>query len=269
MGWCPARYADVGISEGACLTVRRWKRKLQLREHTAGGRCAKGWNMVKVTYHGHACVQFEGEAGAVIVDPFITDNPVATTSPDDVDVDAVILTHVHPDHLGDAVAIAKRLEVPIIGTYETVTYCTEKHGVEGHAMHVGGQHRFDFGRVRLVAAQHGSYAPEGYGLGPACGVVMDFDPTTVYHAGDTGLTLDMKLLGGVIENIDLACLPIGGNYTMDVADAVLATEFISPRIAMPIHFNTWPLIEADPRDFAKRVECDALVLDPGEDVEVE
>jgi L-ascorbate metabolism protein UlaG (beta-lactamase superfamily) len=225
--------------------------------------------MVKVTYHGHSCVEFAGEAGCVIVDPFLSDNPLATSKPEDIDVDAVLLTHVHSDHLGDAIDIAKRLDVPIVGTHEVVTYCKDKHGVDGHPMHIGGQHRFDFARVRLTVAQHGSYAPEGYGLGPACGIVIDFDPTTVYHAGDTGLTLDMKLLNEVIENIDLACLPIGGNYTMDVADAVLAAEFINPRIAMPIHYNTWPVIEADPKDFAKRVECDALVLEPGESADVE
>jgi L-ascorbate metabolism protein UlaG (beta-lactamase superfamily) len=135
-------------------------------------------------------------------------------------------------------------------------------------MHIGGQHRFDFGRVRLVVAHHGNTAPDGMALGPACGVVIDFEPTTVYHAGDTGLTLDMKLLDGVIETIDLACLPIGGNFTMDIADAARAVEFIKPRIVMPTHYNTWPLIEADPYDFAKRVDCDALVLKPGESAHV-
>ena len=164
--------------------------------------------------------------------------------------------------------IAKRLDVPIISTHEIVMYCQNVHGVGGHAMHIGGQHRFDFGRVRLTVAHHGSSTPDGVNLGPPCGVVIDFDPTTVYHAGDTGLTLDMKLLDGVIETIDLACLPIGGNFTMDIADAVLATEFIKPRIAMPMHYNTWPLIQADPKDFAKRIVCDALILAPGKSAEV-
>jgi len=223
--------------------------------------------MVVVTYHGHNCVEFQGDAGKVIVDPFLTGNPLADCTPEDVNADAVLLTHAHGDHLGDAIAIAKRLEVPIISTFEVVNYCTAQ-GVDGHPMHIGGQHRFDFGRVRLTVAHHGNTAPDGQSLGPACGFVIDFEPTTVYFAGDTGLTLDMKLLDGVIETIDLACLPIGGNFTMDIADAVRATEFIHPRMVMPIHYNTWPLIEADPYEFAKRVHCDALILKPGESAEV-
>ena len=224
--------------------------------------------MVKVTYHGHACVEFEGDAGRVIVDPFLTDNPLADCGPDDIDVDAVLLTHCHGDHLGDAIPIAKRLDVPIIGTFDVVSYCQEQ-GVEGHGMHIGGTHRFDFGRVRLTVAHHGNTAPDGRSLGPACGIVIDFEPTVVYHAGDTGLTLDMKLLDGIVETIDLACLPIGDNFTMGIADACRAAEFINPRFALPIHYNTWPIIEADPQVFAKRVHCDAVVLKPGEAEEIE
>jgi len=223
--------------------------------------------MVVVTYHGHNCIEFAGEAGKVVVDPFFTDNPLADCGADGIEVDAVLLSHAHGDHLGDAIAIAKRLDIPVISTFEVVNYCKEQ-GVDGHPMHIGGQHRFDFGRVRLTVAHHGNTTPDGRSLGPPCGFVIDFEPTTVYYAGDTGLTLDMKLLDGVIETIDLACLPIGGNFTMDIPDAVRAVEFINPRIVMPIHYNTWPLIQADPYEFAKRVECDVLVLKPGESADV-
>lgn len=223
--------------------------------------------MVVVTYHGHNCLEFQGDAGKVVVDPFFTGNPRADCAADDITVDAVLISHAHGDHIGDAISICKRLEIPVIGTFEVVNYCKEQ-GVDGHPMHIGGQHRFDFGRVRLTVAHHGNTTADGRSLGPACGFVIDFEPTTVYYAGDTGLTLDMKLLDGVIETIDLACLPIGGNFTMDIADAVRAVEFVNPRTAMPIHYNTWPLIEADPYEFAKRVTCDALILKPGESSEV-
>jgi L-ascorbate metabolism protein UlaG (beta-lactamase superfamily) len=225
--------------------------------------------MVTVTYHGHNCVELESEAGKVIVDPFMSGNPLTEVSPDDIDVDAILLTHVHGDHLGDTISIAKRLEVPVISTFDVVSWLDRTHGISGHAMNIGGTHRFDFGRVRLVTALHGNSTPDGLALGPACGVVIDFEPTVVYHAGDTGLTLEMKLLDGILETIDLACLPIGGNFSMDVADAVHATDFIKPRIVMPIHYNTSELIEADPKDFAKRVDCDCLILNSGETADID
>ena len=225
--------------------------------------------MVQVTYHGHNCIEFEGEAGKVIVDPFLTGNPLADIGPDDVDVDAILLTHAHGDHLGDAVSIAQRLDIPVISTFEVVSWLEKKHGLHGHKMHIGGTHRFDFGRVRLTVAHHGNTTPDGTSLGPPCGIVIDFEPTVVYHAGDTGLTLDMKLLDGIIETIDLACLPIGGNFTMDIADAVHATDFIQPRMVMPMHYDTFELIQADPKEFAKRVDCDCLILKPGETAEVD
>ena len=224
--------------------------------------------MALVTYHGHTCFEFEGDAGKVIVDPYLSKNPLADCGPDDIDVDAVLVTHGHGDHLGDAIAIAKRLDVPIISTSELVKYA-KAQGVNGHPMHIGGTYRFDFGRVRLTSALHGNTTPDGQSLGPACGFVIDFEPTVIYHAGDTGLTLDMKLLNGVTETVDLACLPIGGNYTMNIADAIIAAEFINPRFAIPMHYNTNELIQADPTEFAKRVHCDAIVLKPGETHEVE
>jgi L-ascorbate metabolism protein UlaG (beta-lactamase superfamily) len=224
--------------------------------------------MVTVTFHGHSCFEFEGDAGKVIVDPFLTGNPQADCGPDDIEVDAVLLTHFHNDHGTDAIDIAKRLDVPIIGTFETVEYCKSK-GADGHAMHIGGTYRFDFGTVRLTTATHSNASPDGIALGLACGFVIDFEPTVVYYAGDTGVTLDMKLLDGIIETVDVACLPIGGNFTMNIGDAVIATEFVNPRFVIPFHYNTWPVIEADPNTFAKMVACDCTVMDPGESEEFE
>jgi len=223
--------------------------------------------MVVVTYHGHACLELAGQAGKVVVDPFLAGNPLADCKADDIEVDAILVSHAHADHMGDAVSIAKRLEIPIIGTAEVANYF-QSLGLRSHAMHIGGQHRFEFGRVRLTVAHHGNTTPDGRSLGLACGFVVDFEPTTVYFAGDTGLTLDMKLLDGVLETIDLACLPIGGNFTMDIPDAVRAVEFINPRTVMPMHYGTWPVIEADPYDFAKRVACKTLVLKPGQSAQV-
>ncbi len=215
------------------------------------------------------CVELGSEAGKIIIDPLLSENPQADCGPDDIDVDAILLTHCHADHLGDTVEIAKRLDIPVIGTLETTNYVASQGVADVHAMHIGGTHRFDFGRVRLTTATHSNSTPEGVSLGMACGFVIDFDSVVVYYAGDTGLTLDMKLLDGITETVDVALLPIGGNFTMDVADAVLAAEFINPRYAIPMHYDTWPVIEADPQEFAKRVQCEAIVLEPGEFTEID
>jgi L-ascorbate metabolism protein UlaG (beta-lactamase superfamily) len=208
----------------------------------------------------------EGNGKRIIIDPFLTGNPAADIGPDQVPkLDAVLLSHGHGDHLGDAVALAKRDQAPIVATYELAQFCIDQ-GAPSHAMHIGGSHEFPFGRVKLVPAFHGGRV-EGDATGTyttnPCGVVVTIGGKTVYHTGDTGLTLEMQLLAG---RIDLMLLPIGDNYTMGIEDAVRAVEFVKPRVAIPMHYNTWDVIRADPEEFRRLVGTRAVVaiLSPGE-----
>lgn len=216
---------------------------------------------MKITYLGHSAFIVEEENFKAIIDPFISGNPLSKTSLDSINnLTHIFVTHGHGDHIGDTIALAKSNNALIISNAEISSYLASK-GLQVHSMHIGGRYGFDFGTVKLTPALHGSGIDTGKGViygGNPCGFVIEVNKKKVYHAGDTGLTIDMKLLED--ENIDVALVPIGGNYTMDIDDAVKSIEFIKPKVAIPMHYDTFPVIKANPLEFKEKNKYSKTVI---------
>ncbi|WP_448807670.1 metal-dependent hydrolase [Aminobacterium mobile] len=226
--------------------------------------------MVRLRFLGHAAFLILGEEYNLIIDPFISGNPQAALTLDDLpQIHYVFVTHGHGDHLGDTEEICHRFKSTVITNFEISNYLGNR-GISCHSMHIGGRFTFPFGRVKLVPALHGSdiTLPSGAMIpgGNPCGFLIEIEGNKIYHAGDTGLSMEMHLLKD--EKIDIALLPIGGNFVMDPLDAAKAVDIIQPAMAVPIHYNTFDLIQADPSDFTAHitVSTDVKVLKPGEDL---
>src|SRR6056297_587949 len=216
---------------------------------------------MRLHYFGHSAFQLKGKNLNILIDPFLRENPLCETDPSDLSgVTHILVTHGHGDHIGDAVEIAKSNDSVIICNFELASFFSLMN-VKTHAMHLGGAHEFSFGKTKMTLAAHGSGIKTDKGIvcgGNPCGFLVETCGLKIYHAGDTGLIWDMKLLAE--ENIDYALLPIGGNFTMDVSDAVRAVDFIEPKISIPMHYNTFSLIEASPEIFKKLVKKGQAVI---------
>ena len=229
--------------------------------------------MGKLIFHGQSCTEIvTGDGTRLLIDPFLTDNPIADVGPEHFHdrLDYLLLTHGHYDHVADAWNLLADTDATLIGSFEIVAYAQEvlKHE-KAHPMHIGGGFDFPFGRVKMTPALHGGHVwgegAEGYTTIPA-GLLITTDGCRIYHAGDTGLTMDMMLLEG---QVDVAMLPIGDNFTMGPEDAARAVDMIKPRVVIPMHYDTWPLIGQDPEEFRARVEplAEVVVLQPGQEFE--
>ncbi|WP_318508030.1 metal-dependent hydrolase [Bacillus sp. T3] len=226
---------------------------------------------MKISYHGHSIVKIQLEEKVILIDPFITGNPLTDLKASDEKPDVIIVTHGHGDHLGDTIDLAKRNNSLVISNFELATYLSWK-GVKTHGMSIGGAYQFDFGRVKLTPAFHGTglvtEKQEIIYLGMPAGVLITVEGKTIYHAGDTGLFYDMKLIGER-NSIDLAFLPIGDNFTMGPEDAAIAAQFLQAKKVIPIHFNTFPPIVQDPKLFVESLKAgQGLVLETGEGIEL-
>jgi L-ascorbate metabolism protein UlaG (beta-lactamase superfamily) len=221
---------------------------------------------VKVTWYGHAALGLEVDGTQILVDPFLSGNPASSTAPDLVPADFILISHGHGDHVGDAVSIAQRTGAQVISNFEIAGWMENK-GLNVHAQHIGGGFHHPFGYLKLTQALHGSALPDGsYGGNPAGFLLTAPDGNKIYMACDTGLFGDMRLIGE--EGIDLALLPVGDNFTMGPADALRAVKLIQPKHVIPVHYDTWELIQQDAETWAEQVRtetgAEVHVLQPGE-----
>lgn len=224
--------------------------------------------MATLTWHGHSCFTLETDEGTrVMIDPWLDENPAADIKAKDVEkLDYILVSHGHFDHFADVVPLAKKTGATVISTFELVSFCQEQGAKNGHGMNIGGAYVFDFGRVKLTPALHtGSVAgdKDGTHTTDCSGFLISLNSgQRIYHAGDTALIMDMQLLRG---QVDVALLPIGDNFTMGPEDAARAVEMIQPEVVVPMHYNTFPVIEQNPEGFRQLVGDQARVeiLQPG------
>jgi L-ascorbate metabolism protein UlaG (beta-lactamase superfamily) len=221
---------------------------------------------VEIRFLGQSCFELKPGDTTVVTDPFLTGNPKAAVSADELEPDVILLTHGHADHLGDTVDIAKRTGATVVAIPELANEIGEA-GVESVLdPNLGGTVKFDWGWVKLVPAWHTAVSPSGTPH-VAAGLLINIGGTLVYHLGDTCLFSDLQLISRRGDKVDVALVPIGGHYTMDRYDAVSAVSLIEPQQVIPCHYNTFPPIEADAQAFKQDVQnagfSEVVVLDPG------
>ncbi len=226
---------------------------------------------VEITWHGHSVYEIVHNGTRLLIDPFLTGNPSAKVSADELTPDAILISHGHADHVGDTISIANRTGCLVISNFE-ISQWLGKQGLEKvHPMHIGGQNHFEFGTLKLTIAHHGSSLPDGTYGGNPTGFFLTLGTVTLYHAGDTGLFYDMNLIGEA--GIDFAILPIGDNFTMGPEDSIRAIQFLKPKQVTPCHYNTWPLIEQDAQAWAEMVksktDAEPVVMEVGQPVTID
>lgn len=205
----------------------------------------------EVIWYGHAAIGIKTAGHFLLVDPYLKGNSKASEKPENLSPNYILITHGHGDHVGDASEIAKRTGATVISNSEIASWF-DKKGVKSQGQPFMGNFRYPFGDVKLTMALHGSTLPDGsYGGNPCGFLITTLDHQKIYLAGDTGLFGDMALLGE--EGLTLAFLPIGGHFTMDADDALRAVKMLKPKVAVPIHFNTFDAIQQDPQQWADRV----------------
>lgn len=226
---------------------------------------------MRLTWFGHSCFLLETARHRLVLDPFLDSNPCSPVKAADLQCDFVLCSHGHEDHCADAVALARRCDATILANYELGEFFA-RQGARVHTLNPGGGHEFPFGHLKLTLAVHSSsYETDGRRsyMGEPCGLLIRAEGRIVYHAGDTALFSDLRLVAR--PRPDVALLPIGDNYTMGPEDALAALDMVRPRLAVPMHYDTWPVIAQDAAAFARRAGRaghKVRVLAPGEGFEL-
>lgn len=225
---------------------------------------------MKITFYGHASLGIEVGGKHILVDPFISGNPLAAAIDiNNLQADYILLTHAHGDHVLDVEAIAERTKATIVSNAEIATYYSGK-GLNAHPMNHGGSWTFDFGKVKYVNAIHSSSFPDGTNGGNPGGFVIEGEHKNIYIAGDTALTMDMKLIP-MRTKLDLAIFPIGNNFTMDVEDAIIAADFVACDKILGYHYDTFGYIKIDHKQAIQQFfdkGKDLMLLEIGESIEL-
>lgn len=222
---------------------------------------------IKITWYGHGTYGIEIGAHQIIVDPFFApNNPVAPVTVDEVEADFILQSHGHGDHITDTVALARRTGALVIANFEICNWINNQGHDRTHGMNIGGGYQFEFGRAEMTLALHSSGLPDGtYGGNPG-GFLISAEGKKLYFAGDTALFSDMQLIGD--EGIDLAVLPIGDNFTMNARASLKAIQFLRPKVVIPGHYNTWPVVAQDAAEWEESVrqatEAEPVVLSVGD-----
>ncbi len=225
--------------------------------------------MTTINYIGHSAFFIKNKETAFVIDPFITQNPKAKISFDVKEIKNIFVTHGHSDHLGDSINLSKQTSAPIVAIFELANFCSQK-GANSIGVGLGGNVLFPWGSVKFLPAFHSSSIPDGNYAGNAAGILFNLNGIKIYHAGDTALSTEMKILGDFYKP-DIAFLPIGSHFTMGIEDAAVAAEWIGAKKIVPIHYNTFDAISADVQKFKtlisnKNKEC--IILSAGESIDV-
>ncbi|SDX87070.1 metal-dependent hydrolase [Paenibacillus sp. CF384] len=230
---------------------------------------------MKIQFHGHACIQISTGDKSLVIDPFLSGNPVAVMKPEALKTDAILLTHAHQDHIQDAAPVAIANDAPIVAIVELATYMSWQ-GAKTIGMNMGGTVDLGFAKAKMVQAFHSSgivdmETKQIMYAGMPAGYLVFVDGLTILHAGDTSLFSDMKLIGER-HSIDIAFIPIGDHYTMGPGDALQAAAWYNAKLTIPIHHSTFPPIKQDAELFVRRLEEQGLkgkVMAPGDELTLE